>query len=178
MEEKARIMDENAINRALKRISHEIIEKNKGVDNLAIIGIRRRGVPLAKRLADYIYSIEGEEIPVGILDITLYRDDLSSLAPSPVVHKTEIPFNITDMNLVLVDDVIYTGRTVRAALDALADLGRAKKIQLAVLVDRGHRELPIRPDFVGKNVPTSREEIVEVRLDEVDGENCVLILER
>ena len=178
MEEKARIMDENAINRALKRISHEIIEKNKGVDNLAIIGIRRRGVPLAKRLADYIYSIEGEEIPVGILDITLYRDDLSSLAPSPVVHKTEIPFNITDMNLVLVDDVIYTGRTVRAALDALADLGRAKKIQLAVLVDRGHRELPIRPVFVGKNVPTSREEIVEVRLDEVDGENCVLILER
>jgi len=178
MEEKARIMDENAINRALKRISHEIIEKNKGVDNLAIIGIRRRGVPLAKRLADYIYSIEGEEIPVVILDITLYRDDLSSLAPSPVVHKTEIPFNITDMNLVLVDDVIYTGRTVRAALDALADLGRAKKIQLAVLVDRGHRELPIRPDFVGKNVPTSREEIVEVRLDEVDGENCVLILER
>jgi pyrimidine operon attenuation protein/uracil phosphoribosyltransferase len=178
MEEKARIMDENAINRALKRISHEIIEKNKGVDNLAIIGIRRRGVPLAKRLADYIYSIEGEEIPVGILDITLYRDDLSSLAPSPVVHKTEIPFNITDMNLVLVDDVIYTGRTVRAALDALADLGREKKIQLAVLVDWGHRELPIRPDFVGKNVPTSREEIVEVRLDEVDGENCVLILER
>ena len=126
MEEKARIMDENAINRALKRISHEIFEKYKGVDNLAIIGIRRRGVPLAKRLADYIYSIEGEEIPVGILDITLYRDDLSSLAPSPVVHKTEIPFNITDMNLVLVDDVIYTGRTVRAALDAMADLVRAK----------------------------------------------------
>jgi len=178
MEEKARIMDESSINRALKRISHEIVERNKGVGNLAIVGIRRRGVPLAKRLAEYIFSIEGVEIPVGILDITLYRDDLSSLAPSPVVHKTEIPFNITNKDLILVDDVIYTGRTVRAALDALADIGRAKTIQLAVLVDRGHRELPIKPDYVGKNVPTSREEIVEVRLDEVDGENCVLILKR
>jgi len=178
MEEKARIMDEKAINRALIRISHEIIEKNKGVSDLALIGIRRRGVPLARRLANYIYSIEGAKIPVGVLDITLYRDDLSSLAPSPLVHKTEIPFNITDMKLVLVDDVIYTGRTVRAALDALADLGRARLIQLAVLIDRGHRELPIRPDFVGKNVPTSKDEIIEVRLTEVDGENSVLILKR
>lgn len=178
MKEKARIMDDKSINRALIRISHEIVEKNKGVDNLAVVGIRRRGVPLAKRLADYIFSIEGVEIPVGILDITLYRDDLSSLAPSPVVHKTEIPFKITDKKLVLVDDVIYTGRTVRAALDALADLGRARTIQLAVLIDRGHRELPIRPDFVGKNVPTSREEIIEVRLIEVDGENSVIILKR
>ena len=165
MEEKARIMDEQAINRALIRISHEIIEKNKGV-------------PLAERMADYISSIEGVVVPVGILDITLYRDDLSSLTSQPVVHKTEIPFNITDKKLILVDDVIYTGRTVRAALDALADLGRARTIQLAVLIDRGHRELPIRPDFIGKNVPTSREEIVEVRVNEVDGENNVVILKR
>jgi len=178
MEEKARIMDEESINRALKRISHEIVERNKGVNNVVLVGIRRRGVPLAKRLADYIFSIEGIEIPVGILDITLYRDDLSSLAPSPVVQKTEMPFNITGKDLVLVDDVIYTGRTVRAALDSLADLGRARTVQLAVLVDRGHRELPIKPDYVGKNVPTSRDEIVEVRVDEVDGENCVVILKR
>ena len=178
MEEKARIMDEQAIDRALIRISHEIVEKNKGVENLAIVGIRRRGVPLARRLADYISSIEGVVVPVGILDITLYRDDLSSLASQPVVHKTEIHFNITDKRLILVDDVVYTGRTARAALDALADLGRAKTIQFAVLIDRGHRELPIRPDFVGKNVPTSREEIVEVRLSEVDGENNVVILKR
>ena len=178
MEEKARIMDEQARNRALIRISHEIIEKNKGIDDLAIVGIRRRGVPLAKRLAAFISSIEEGAIPVGVLDITLERDDSSSLASQPVVHKTEIPFNITNKKLVLVDDVIYTGRTVRAALDALADLGRARTIQLAVLIDRGHRELPIRPDFVGKNVPTSREEIVEVRLSEVDGENNVVILKR
>lgn len=178
MEEKVRIMDEQAINRALIRISHEIVEKNKGVENLALVGIRRRGVPLAERMADYISSIEGVAVPVGILDITLYRDDLSSLASQPVVHKTEIPFKITDKKLILIDDVIYTGRTVRAALDALADLGRARTIQLAVLIDRGHRELPIRPDFVGKNVPTSREEIVEVRLNEVDGENNVVILIR
>ncbi|GAQ26052.1 bifunctional pyr operon transcriptional regulator/uracil phosphoribosyltransferase PyrR [Tepidanaerobacter syntrophicus] len=177
MEEKARIMDEKAIDRTLIRISHEIIEKNKGVEDLALVGIRRRGVPLARRLAKYISSIEGVEVPVGILDITLYRDDLSSLTLQPVVHKTEINFNIADKNIILVDDVIYTGRTIRAALDALADLGRAKSIQLAVLIDRGHRELPIRPDYVGKNVPTSNDEIVEVRLEEIDGENSVVILE-
>lgn len=177
MEEKARIMDEKAIDRTLIRISHEIIEKNKGVEDLALVGIRRRGVPLAKRIAKYISSIEGVEVPVGTLDITLYRDDLSSLTLQPVVHKTEISFNIADKNIILVDDVIYTGRTIRAALDALADLGRAKSIQLAVLIDRGHRELPIRPDFVGKNVPTSNDEIVEVRLEEIDGENSVVILE-
>ncbi|HHX22970.1 MAG: bifunctional pyr operon transcriptional regulator/uracil phosphoribosyltransferase PyrR [Tepidanaerobacteraceae bacterium] len=178
MEEKARIMDEQAISRALIRISHEIIEKNKGVDDLVIIGIRRRGVPLAKKLAEYISSIEGVNVAVGILDITLYRDDLSLLAAHPVVHKTEIPFKITDKKVILVDDVVYTGRTVRAALDALSDLGRAQSIQLAVLIDRGHRELPIRPDFVGKNVPTSKDEIVEVRLKEIDGENNVVILKR
>lgn len=177
MEEKARIMDEKAIDRTLIRISHEIIEKNKGVEDLALVGIRRRGVPLARRLAKYISSIEGVDVPVGILDITLYRDDLSSLTLQPVVHKTEINFNIADKNIILVDDVIYTGRTIRAALDALADLGRAKSIQLAVLIDRGHRELPIRPDYVGKNVPTSNDEIVEVRLEEIDGENSVVILE-
>ncbi|HHV82361.1 MAG TPA: bifunctional pyr operon transcriptional regulator/uracil phosphoribosyltransferase PyrR [Tepidanaerobacter syntrophicus] len=177
MEEKARIMDEKAIDRTLIRISHEIIEKNKGVEDLALVGIRRRGVPLARRLAKYISSIEGVEVPVGILDITLYRDDLSSLTLQPVVRKTEINFNIADKNIILVDDVIYTGRTIRAALDALADLGRAKSIQLAVLIDRGHRELPIRPDYVGKNVPTSNDEIVEVRLEEIDGENSVVILE-
>ena len=178
MKEKVLIMDEPAINRALIRISHEIIEKNKGVDDLVIVGIRRRGVPLAHRLADYTSSIEGVKIPIGILDITLYRDDLSSLTSQPVVHKTEIPFDITDKKIILVDDVIFTGRTARAALDALADIGRAKRIQLAVLIDRGHRELPIRADFVGKNVPTSREEIVKVKLQEVDGENSVSILKK
>ncbi|AYO30395.1 MAG: pyrimidine operon attenuation protein / uracil phosphoribosyltransferase [Thermoanaerobacteraceae bacterium] len=178
MEEKARIMDETAINRALVRISHEIVEKNKGVEDVALVGIRRRGVPLARRMASYISGIEGIEIPVGVLDITLYRDDLSSLSSQPVVHKTEIPFNISDKKVVLVDDVIYTGRTVRAALDALADIGRARMIQLAVLIDRGHRELPIRPDYVGKNVPTSSDEVVKVKLEEVDGENCVVILKR
>jgi pyrimidine operon attenuation protein/uracil phosphoribosyltransferase len=171
-------MDETAINRALVRISHEIVEKNKGVEDVALVGIRRRGVPLARRMASYISGIEGIEIPVGVLDITLYRDDLSSLSSQPVVHKTEIPFNISDKKVVLVDDVIYTGRTVRAALDALADIGRARMIQLAVLIDRGHRELPIRPDYVGKNVPTSRDEVVKVKLEEVDGENCVVILKR
>ncbi|MCR4430101.1 MAG: bifunctional pyr operon transcriptional regulator/uracil phosphoribosyltransferase PyrR [Tepidanaerobacteraceae bacterium] len=178
MEEKARIMDETAINRALIRISHEIVEKNKGVQDVALVGIRRRGVPLARRMASYISGIEGIIIPVGILDITLYRDDLSNLSSQPVVHKTEIPFNISDKKVVLVDDVIYTGRTARAALDALADIGRAKMIQLAVLIDRGHRELPIRPDYVGKNVPTSSDEVVKVKLEEVDGENCVVIFKK
>jgi pyrimidine operon attenuation protein/uracil phosphoribosyltransferase len=171
-------MDETAINRALIRISHEIVEKNKGVQDVALVGIRRRGVPLARRMASYISGIEGIIIPVGILDITLYRDDLSNLSSQPVVHKTEIPFNISDKKVVLVDDVIYTGRTARAALDALADIGRAKMIQLAVLIDRGHRELPIRPDYVGKNVPTSSDEVVKVKLEEVDGENCVVIFKK
>lgn len=176
MEEKVRIMDSEGINRSLLRMSHEIIERNKGVDDLVLVGIRRRGVPLAKKLARNISSIEGADVPVGILDITLYRDDLSTLASKPVVHKTLIPFNIKDKKIVLVDDVIFTGRTVRAALDALSDLGRAKSIQLAVLIDRGHRELPIRADYVGKNVPTSKEEIVEVRVEDFDGEDCIVIL--
>lgn len=178
MEEKARIMDDKAIDRALTRISHEIIERNKGVEDLILVGIRTRGVPLAKRIASKIKKIEGVDIPVGILDITLYRDDLSTLSEQPVVNKTEIDFEITGKKVVLVDDVIYTGRTARAALDALSDLGRARLIQLAVLVDRGHRELPIRPDYVGKNVPTSRDEIIKVKLEEVDGENSVVILKK
>ncbi|TYP60009.1 bifunctional pyr operon transcriptional regulator/uracil phosphoribosyltransferase PyrR [Thermosediminibacter litoriperuensis] len=178
MEEKARIMDDKAIERALTRISHEIIERNKGVEDLVLVGIRRRGAPLAARLASKIREIEGVEVPVGVLDITLYRDDLSTLSQQPVVNKTEIPFEITGKKIVLVDDVIYTGRTARAALDALSDLGRARMIQLAVLIDRGHRELPIRPDYVGKNVPTSRDEVIKVKLEEVDGENCVVILKK
>jgi pyrimidine operon attenuation protein/uracil phosphoribosyltransferase len=174
---KAIIMDEEKIRRALVRIAHEIVEKNKGTENLALVGIRRRGVPLAERLAKIIEEIEGVSVPVGILDITLYRDDLTTLAQQPMVHKTEINFPITKKTLVLVDDVLYTGRTVRAALDALIDLGRPKSIQLAILVDRGHRELPIRADYVGKNVPTAKREIIEVMLKEIDDKEEVVILE-
>ncbi|EPR12733.1 bifunctional pyr operon transcriptional regulator/uracil phosphoribosyltransferase PyrR [Ruminiclostridium papyrosolvens] len=169
------LMDENAIARAITRISHEIIEKNKGVDNLVLIGIQRRGVPLAARIANKIKDVEGREIPVGILDITLYRDDLSLLNEHPVINGTEINFDIAGKKLVLVDDVIYTGRTVRAAIDALMDINRPQMIQLAVLIDRGHRELPIRADYVGKNVPTSRSEIVHVNVYEIDGSNNVTI---
>ncbi len=177
MRHKAQILDKEGIRRALTRIAHEIIERNKGTDGLALIGIRRRGVPLAERLAAKIREIEGSTVPVGTLDITLYRDDLTTLAQQPLVHRTEVPFAVSDKKIVLVDDVIYTGRTIRAALDAIMDLGRPRVIQLAVLVDRGHRELPIRADYVGKNVPTSRREVVAVRLQETDGEERVLILE-
>lgn len=175
--EKAVIMDAEKIRRALIRIAHEIIEKNKGTANLVIIGIRRRGVPLAERLAKLIQEIEGVSLPVGVLDITLYRDDLTTLNNQPVVHKTEVPFSITNKKIILVDDVLYTGRTVRAALDAIIDLGRPEAIQLAILVDRGHRELPIRADYVGKNVPTSKKEIVAVNLVEIDGNDEAQILE-
>ena len=175
MKEKAEIMDESAINRALTRISHEIIEKNKGIGNTALIGIQRRGVPLAKRIAKKIEEVEGVRIPVGILDITLYRDDLSRLAEHPIISGTDISFSVTDKKIVLVDDVIYTGRTVRAAIDALMDIGRPKMIQLAVLIDRGHRELPIRPDYVGKNVPTAKPEMINVKVMEIDGKNSVTI---
>lgn len=176
--EKAVIMDEQAIRRALNRISHEIIEANKGVEEVVIVGIRTRGVPLANRVAEGIKRIEGIDVPVGMLDITLYRDDLSTLAYQPIVHGTEIQADINDKVVVLVDDVLYTGRTVRAALDAVIDLGRPKVIQLAVLVDRGHRELPIRADYVGKNVPTSSQEVIGVRLLDIDGEDKVVISER
>ncbi|ADI01617.1 MULTISPECIES: bifunctional pyr operon transcriptional regulator/uracil phosphoribosyltransferase PyrR [Syntrophothermus] len=175
--EKNRIMDEAGIRRALTRISHEIIERNKGVSDLAMVGIRRRGGPLAERIAQKIKEIEGVEIPVGVLDITLYRDDLTTLASQPMVHRTEVPFDVTGKVIVLTDDVLYTGRTVRAALDALIDLGRPKCIQLAVLIDRGHRELPIKADYVGKNVPTSRKEIITVRMKEIDGKDEVVIEE-
>jgi len=177
LREKNVIMDEVAIKRALTRIAHEIIEKNKGVEDVAIVGIRRRGGPLAQRLANRIEEIEGVKIPVGVLDITLYRDDLTTLGLQPQVHRTEVYFDINDLNIVLVDDVLYTGRTVRAAMDALMDLGRPRCIQLAVLVDRGHRELPIKADFVGKNVPTSKREIISVLVKEIDGEEKVVIQE-
>lgn len=172
---KAEIMDAAAMRRALLRIAHEIGEANKGVGNVALVGIRTRGIPLARRLAKLIHQVEGVECPVGALDITLYRDDLASISYQPVVQKTEIPFDVTGKSIVLVDDVLYTGRTVRAALDALMDHGRPARIQLAVMVDRGHRELPIRADYVGKNVPTSRHEVVSVRLLETDSEERVVI---
>lgn len=173
---KKKIVDADGIRRALTRIAHEIVERNRGIEDLVIIGIRTRGVPLARRLAEKIREFEGVEVPVGILDITLYRDDLSMIAQQPIVHSTEIPFDISGKKVVLVDDVLYTGRTVRAALDALTDLGRPRVIELAILVDRGHRELPIRADFVGKNLPTSRDEVVSVNLVEVDGEDSILLL--
>jgi pyrimidine operon attenuation protein/uracil phosphoribosyltransferase len=175
--EKTIIMDEQAIRRGLIRIAHEIIENNKGVENLVLVGIRTRGVPLAERLATEIKRIEGVSLPVGILDITLYRDDLSTLSYQPVVHQTQIPVDINGKKIVLIDDVLYTGRTVRAALDAIIDIGRPKVIQLAVLVDRGHRELPIRADYVGKNVPTSSKEVVGVQLMPVDQADRVVIKE-
>ncbi len=175
--EKAKLMDAEAIRRALVRMAHEIIERNKGTEGLALIGIRTRGAVLAKRMAQEIQAIEHQVIPVGALDITLYRDDLSRIAHNPIVHGTDITFDISDLKLVLVDDVLFTGRTVRAALDALIDLGRPTTIQLAVLVDRGHRELPLRADYVGKNVPTSLKERVEVHLQEFDGKDEVAMEE-
>lgn len=175
--EKHVLLDGEALRRALLRIAHEIIERNKGVEDLCLVGIRTRGVTIAQRLADNIAKIEGIRVPLGILDITLYRDDLSTLGYQPVIHGSEVPFDISDQKIVLVDDVLYTGRTVRAALDALIDLGRPKSIQLAVVVDRGHRELPIHADFVGKNVPTSRQEIVAVQVDDIDGADRVVIKE-
>jgi len=175
--EKNKIMDADGIRRAITRIAHEIIEKNKGTDDLALIGIRRRGVPLAERLRAKIKEIEGIALPMGVLDITLYRDDLTTLDHQPVVHRTEVPFSIHGKKIVLVDDVLYTGRTVRAALDAIIDIGRPQAIQLAVLVDRGHRELPIRADYVGKNLPTARKEVISVRLQEIDKEDRVVLEE-
>ena len=177
MVDKAIIMDSQAIKRALTRIAHEIVEHNKGVSDIALVGIRTRGVPLAQRVADEIKRIEGVEVPVGILDITLYRDDLSTLAYQPIVHETLIPFSINGKKVVLIDDVLFTGRTVRAALDAIIDIGRPSSIQLAVLIDRGHRELPIRADYVGKNVPTSGKEIVSVQLAATDEAEQVVIKE-
>ena len=165
------VMDADRISRALTRIAHEIVERNRGVEALALVGIRTRGVPMAQRLARAIHEISGHDVPLGLLDITLYRDDLMrhTVGPQPLVRRTEIPFSIDDQRILLVDDVLYTGRTTRAALDALIDFGRPKSIRLVVLVDRGHRELPIKADYVGKNLPTSFSQSVRVRLTETDG---------
>ncbi len=175
--DKAEIMDEDGIRRALVRIAHEIVEKNKGLDDVVLVGIRRRGVPLANRLAQILKDSENVEVPVGELDITLYRDDLTLKFEQPRVGRTYLPFDVTGKKVVLVDDVLFTGRTVRAALDAIIDHGRPQSIQLAVLIDRGHREIPIRADYVGKNVPTSRKEVIHVRLSEIDGVDQVAISE-
>jgi pyrimidine operon attenuation protein / uracil phosphoribosyltransferase len=175
MMDKAEIMDESGILRAVMRISHEIIEKNKGVDDVVLIGIQRRGVPLARMIAQKIREVEGKMVPVGILDITLYRDDLSMLAEHPIINGTEINFSITGKKVILVDDVLFTGRTARAGIDAIMDIGRPKMIQLAILIDRGHRELPIRADYVGKNVPTSKNEVINVKLAQIDNVNVVTI---
>lgn len=178
MKLKAQIMDEVALSRALMRVSHEIIEKNKGVENVVLVGIRRRGEPIAERIRDNISKIEGVVVPCGSMDISFYRDDLSALADSPVVERAELPFDVTEKTVVLADDVIYTGRTARAAIEAVFSCGRPRSIQLAVLVDRGHRELPIRADYIGKNLPTSHSELVEVRLPEFDGETGVFLMDR
>ena len=177
MNEKSIMVDEAAIRRALTRIAHEIIERNKGVEDCVIIGIKTRGIYLAERLAKRIEQIENVKLPFGELDITLYRDDLTHRSSDAVVHGAKLP-EITGKKVILVDDVLFTGRTVRAALDALVDQGRSKMIQLAVLVDRGHRELPIRPDYVGKNLPTSRSEIIAVQLQEVDGTDKVSLMQK
>ena len=177
LKEKARIIDVDGIRRMLTRIAHEIVERNKGTKDVILVGIRRRGVPLAERIQRYIAQFEDIPIPLGTLDITLYRDDLNEIAQQPVVRTTDIPVDISGKHVVLIDDVLYTGRTVRSAMDALIDLGRPATVQLAVLVDRGHRELPIRADYVGKNVPTATREAVMVRLVETDEVDEVIIKE-
>jgi pyrimidine operon attenuation protein/uracil phosphoribosyltransferase len=171
------VMDADRLSRALTRIAHEILERNRGLDDVALVGIRTRGVPLARRLAKLLEQINGDHVPTGALDITLYRDDLmrSAVGPQPLVRRTEIPFSIDDRKILLVDDVLYTGRTIRAALDALIDFGRPRAIQLVVVVDRGHRELPIKADYVGKNIPTSLRQSVQVRLEETDGQDEIVI---
>jgi pyrimidine operon attenuation protein / uracil phosphoribosyltransferase len=176
MQVKSTIMDKAQMERTIRRMAHEIIEQNKGLEKIRLVGIRSRGVPLAERLAKHLNEIEKTEIPVGIIDITLYRDDLSTISHQPVIKGSSIDFEMEDAVIILVDDVLYTGRTVRAAIDALLDFGRPKQIQLAVLVDRGHRELPIKADYAGKNVPTSAEEIIKVAFEETDGEDSVKIV--
>src|SRR6185369_5366216 len=178
--EKARIMDGPRINRALARLSSEVVEENHGAGDLFLVGIRRRGVPLAERMAQKIADLEGYRPPVGVLDITLYRDDLSTVGAKPVVNRTDLPGDIENRNIVLIDDVLYTGRTIRAALDQLIDFGRPRRVQLAVLIDRGkeHRELPIQADYIGKLVPTKKSEIIKVMLQDFDEEEGVVIVER
>ncbi|MCB5295546.1 MAG: bifunctional pyr operon transcriptional regulator/uracil phosphoribosyltransferase PyrR [Candidatus Cloacimonadaceae bacterium] len=176
MQVKSQIMDSAQMKRSLQRMAHEIIEQNRGLEKIRLVGIRSRGVPLAHQLSDYLKLISNQEVPVGVLDITLYRDDLSTISHQPVIKGSQLDFEIENAIVVLVDDVLYTGRTVRAAIDALMDFGRPRQIQLAVLIDRGHRELPIKADYVGKNVPTSKEEIIKVALSEIDGEDSVKIV--
>ncbi|MCI5969688.1 MAG: bifunctional pyr operon transcriptional regulator/uracil phosphoribosyltransferase PyrR [Clostridia bacterium] len=175
MKFKSEILDSTSFNRVIKRIAHQIIEKNSDVQNIAIIGIKTRGVPIAERVAKSIFEIEKLKVNVGVLDITLYRDDLTHISPDPVINATDIPFDINNKTVVLADDVIYTGRTVRAAMDAVMNIGRPSKIELFTMVDRGHRELPIRADFVGKNVPTSHSEMIKVNLLETDGRDNIEI---
>lgn len=174
MKMKTIIMDESGIERAITRLAHEIIERNKGIEDLILVGIRTRGIPFANKLLKKISQIEGKSVPIVTLDITLYRDDLSEISDNPILNE-DFDYDITDKTVILIDDVLYTGRTVRAALDALVDKGRPKKVQLAVLIDRGHREFPIRPDFVGKNVPTSVDEVVKVKFKETDDKSEVVI---
>lgn len=178
MEFRADIMDEESLRRSLVRISHQILEKNEGTDNLCLVGIKTRGIPLAEIIRENIKKIEGRDIPVGELDISLYRDDLSEISINPTVKDSELPFSVTGKTIVLVDDVIYTGRTARAAIDCLLSHGRPSFIQLAVAVDRGHRELPIRPDFVCKNVPTSKDELISVKIPPIDNEYGVKLYRR
>ena len=178
LRQKSQLMSASEIERTLVRLAYQIFEKNSGVKNMGLVGIKRRGVPLSQRLAALIAGIDKSTVPVGILDITLYRDDLSTVGPKPVFNKGELGFDITDKDIVLVDDVLYTGRTTRAALDALFDHGRPRQVQLCVLIDRGHRELPIEASFVGRTIATSDAEIVEVKLQEVDGAEKVLLVER
>jgi pyrimidine operon attenuation protein/uracil phosphoribosyltransferase len=176
--EKSQLMTATEIDRTVRRLAHEIVEKSGGTSNLALIGIRRRGVPLAARIAQAMRGIDNVDVPVGTLDITLYRDDLSKVAAQPVVHSSEIPFTVDDKDLVLIDDVLYTGRTIRAAMNGLFDLGRPQRIRLCVLIDRGHRELPVEATFIGRVVQTSDTEIIEVRLNEIDREERVMLVER
>ena len=177
MKRKTFLMDDMSVNRALLRISHEILERNKGTEDLILLGIKTRGVPMAERIRDNIMKIEGKSVPTGSLDITLYRDDLTELSESPSVKGSDIPCSVVGKNVILLDDVLFTGRTARAAIEAILHLGRPRTIQLAVLVDRGHRELPIRADFIGKNIPTSLKEMISVAFDETDGETGVYICE-
>ncbi len=178
MQKKTLLMDEAQMRRSVTRMAHEIIERNQGAGDVVLVGIRRRGEPIARMLAEAIARVEGAAPPVGTVDITFYRDDLTHRTPDPTLNRTDIPFDIRGRTVVLVDDVLYTGRTARAALDALMDVGRARRIQLAVLVDRGHRELPIRADFVGKNVPTAVSEFIRVAVAEIDGETSVWLCDR
>lgn len=178
LKEKAKLMDKETLEKTLTRIACEIIERNKNAEDLAIVGIRNRGEHLARRIAAIIEKRQNKKVDFGVLDITLYRDDLTDLAQQPIVRETQIGFDVTAKHIILVDDVLYTGRTIRCALDEIIDFGRPKSIQLAVLIDRGHRELPIRPDYVGKNIPTSEKEVVEVRVEEFDGKDEVVLAEK